>query len=393
MAREINLVPSVKEEMIKAIKLRNLILFICITVSIASIVVAAIFATIMFGQRGALDGKNNMINSLSSKLNSYSDLNEFLTIKDQLGDINSLTKDKKVLSRTFGILATLIPNSIDVVTVSELSVDLSEDQPTFNIEAQADARREGSTDYSVLESFKKSMKYMRYDYGSYVDKNGLTIPAYCIIESGQDGAIFKDSEKGIYAFWTIDAEGCNPSSDNKSSDYKTESYKGNTVVRIWRTPQFGDWYKDKKEEGKPYMSLDGQISGVEHFESSCITYTGNIAKDGSTPKWTNSNENCLLTVTPTSISNADITDGIRISDSSNGRNSYNELVVRFSATIYLAPEVYDFNNTHVITIPPEGFRNVTDSYLQIQNMFDERASDCEENDTECNAVNASEGEK
>ena len=71
MAREINLVPDVKEEMIKALKLRNLILFICIAVSIASIVVTLIFGLIMGGQKLARDSKKQAIEDLSSKLNSY----------------------------------------------------------------------------------------------------------------------------------------------------------------------------------------------------------------------------------------------------------------------------------------------------------------------------------
>lgn len=393
MAREINLVPNIKEEMIKALKLRNFILFLCIVVASASIAITAIFATIAFGQQSALTSKEEMIDSLSTKLNSYSDLNKFLTIKDQLGNIATLTNNKKVMSRTFNILSALIPTGADTVTISELNIDLAGDQPTFTIDAQADAKKEPFIDYAVLESFKKSMQFMSYDYGNYVDKNGLTIPAYCIIETGQDGAIFKDSDKGIYAFWTIDAEGCNPSSDTKASDYKIEDYNNTKVVRIWRTPQYDDWYKTNKSEDQPYMSLDGQISGVEHFESACINYFG--AADGKGKvNWDQSNTNCRLVVPPVSGTTTN-NDGIQVSDSSNGRNSEDQLVLRFSAIIYLAPEVYDFNNNHVLAIPPTGLRNVTDSYVQIQSIFGERASDCAEDDAACNANtnNTPEGEK
>ena len=216
---------------------------------------------------------------------------------------------------------------------------------------------------------------MRYDYGHYVDKNGATIPAYCIIESGSDGATFSDFSRGIYAFWTINAEGCNPSNDTKASDYAIEDYNGTEVVRIWRTPQYNEWYKQTAVEGQPYMSLDGQISGVQHFESSCITYTGNIGQAGTAPKWIESNESCLLV--PDGI------DGILVSDSSNGRGNNDELVLRFSAVISLAPEIYNFSNTHVLAIAPTGRRNVTDSYVQIQAMFGERAKDCAKDDTAC----------
>ena len=123
------------------------------------------------------------------------------------------------------------------------------------------------------------------------------------------------------------------------------------------------------------MSLDGQISGVEHFESSCITYTGNASQNSANPKWIESNESCLLV--PGGI------DGIAVSDSSNGRGAGDELVLRFSAVISLAPEVYNFTNSHVLAIAPSGRHNVTDSYVQIQAMFGERARDCAEGDTVC----------
>lgn len=375
MAREINLVPDIKGEMIKTLKLRNLIYFICIVVGVASLSIVAIFWLISGGQQLALDGKKTTLNTLSKKLNSYSDLNEFLTIKDQVSNIATLTSNKKVLSRTFNVLSALIPTGADTITVSELSVSLSDNQPKLSFDAQANAGKEPYIDYNVLDSFKKSMQYMRYDYGNYVDKNGSKIPAYCMIESGTDGATFSDSSRGIYAFWTINAEGCNPSSDLKSSDYTTEDYDGQQVVRIWRTPQYNDWYKQTKVEGQPYMSLDGQISGVEHFESTCITYTGNASQNSSSPKWIESNESCLLV--PGGV------DGIRVSDSSNGRGAGDELVLRFSAVISIAPEVYNFTNSHVLAIAPSGRRNVTDSYVQIQSMFGERARDCAEDDTAC----------
>lgn len=376
MAREINLVPDVKGEMIKALKLRNIIFFLCIIVAVASISVTVITGLIMGGQQLALDNRKSTLDSLSTKLNSYSDLSDFLTIKDQVGDISTLNNNKKVLSRTFNILSALIPTGADTITVSELSVNLADSQTAFSFDAQANAGKEPYIDYQVLESFKKSMQFMRYDYGQYVDKNGATIPAYCMIESGEDGATFTDSSKGIYAFWTINAEGCNPSAETtNASNYSTEDYDGQQVVRIWRTPQSDDWYKQNQVEGQPYMGLDGQISGVEHFESACISYRGNIGGNSTKPEWTAENTSCLLV--------PDGTNGIKVSDSSNGRGSDDELVLRFSATISLAPEVYDFTNSHMLAIAPTGRRNVTDSYVQIQAMFGERAKDCEEDDTAC----------
>ena len=202
-----------------------------------------------------------------------------------------------------------------------------------------------------------------------------------------------DPEKGYYAYWLITGEGCNPSYEpeldkngNEKYDeekalkgYEIDNYDGNQVVKIWRTPQYNDWYKKTEREGQPYMSLNGEISGVAHFESSCTTYSGIESETTNEITWESSNDECLLV--PDGI------DGIRISDSSNGRGASDELVLRFSASIVLNPEVYEFKNHHLLAVAPSGRYNVTDSYVQIQNMFSERAADCDPNDTACNNTN------
>lgn len=378
MAREINLVPDIKDEMIRTLKLRNFIFFLCIIVAAASIGITVLTGLILGGQQLAVDSKKATIEDMSAKINSYSDLSDFLTIKDQLGNLNTLTGDKNVLSRTFNILSAMIPTGADTITISELNVSLEEGQPSLNFEAQANAGSAPFIDYNVLDSFKKSMEYLSYDYGNYVDKDGNTIPAYCMIETGTDGALFRNESKDIYAYWTIKGDGCNPDEDDKTDGYSLENYEGQDVVRIWRTPQFNEWYKENPKDDEPQISLDGAISNVPHFESSCITYSGDDSASSSKPKWTETNETCKIV--PAGL------DGIRIIESSNGRGQDDELVLRFSATIDLDPEVYKFNNYHMMAIAPTGRRNVTDSYVQVQAMFGERAADCEDGDAACNTT-------
>lgn len=396
MAREINLVPDIKNEMIKTLKLRNLIFFLCIIVAAVSVGITLILGIIAGSQQLAIDNKKATIDNLSLKLNSYSDLNDFLTIKDQLSNLSITTGNKKMLSRTFNVLTALIPTGADTITISELNIDLSGEAPIFSFDAQANAGKEPFIDYNVLDSFKKSMKYLHYDFGTYYDKDGNAIPAYCMIETDADGSFFADSEKGLYAYWNINGEGCNPSASvseeninnigtsvtatdttttTTSTGYTTENYGDAQVVRIWRTPQ-NEWYKENPTEGEASMSVDGIISNTPHFKSSCITYSAATKEDGTFDKWDETNS-CML------VPGGD--EGIIISDSSNGRDASGELVLRFSATIGFNPAVYDFNNTHMIALGPSGHYNVTDSYVQIQAMFGQRAEDCAKDDAACNS--------
>ncbi len=379
MAREINLVPEVKDEMIKALKIRNYIMFISIVVAAASVGVTVIFGLIMGGQQLARDGKNNEIENLSQKLFSYSELNQTLTVKSQVENISTLTADKRAFTRTFSLLSAILPTGADTIKLSELNIDFTQELPTVNIDAQANAGKEPYIDYNVLDSFKKSMQYMHYDYGNYVDKDGNTIPSYCMIEKGSDGAMLHEGELDYYAYWTYDEEGCKPSDSFKETDYSNSlsEFEGKKVIKVWRTPNYTEWYKSGD---KTNITLDGVIQGVPHFDSQCITYKGNDSNDRDNPKWDSENT-CNLIAT-----NAGVENGIRINESSNGRDANEELVLRFNADIYVNPEFYRFNNHHMMAIPPKGRVNVTDSFVQIQNMFSQRADDCDKDDTSCQST-------
>lgn len=431
MAKEINLVPDIKDEFIKALKFRNFVFFLCIVVASASLVIILIFLSIAGGQQGFINAKQNTIEAMEQKISSYSDLSTFLTVRDQIGNIAAITDNKVMMSRTFNIISALFPVGSDRVNISTLSVNLAEDEyATFKFDAQANAGTEPFIDYKVLEAFKKSMNYMRYDYGEYVDKNDQAIPAYCIVETAEDGSILKDPDNGYYAYWLIQGEGCNPSAEeeetetedntedniiNMDSDslltedglvkeqtvievakpeptveelsqktgYKAEDfveYKGQKVIKIWRTPQYAAWYKADPKEGEAYMDLDGTVHNIQHFNSSCISYSGTEPKEND-PRdksitWAITNDSCLL------VPEGD-NGGIKIDSSSNGRDAGGELVLRFTAVVRLSKDVFNFNNHHIIALPPTGHRNVTDSYIQIQNIFAERAADCDKDDTVC----------
>jgi len=459
---EISLVPKVKAEMIKSLKMRNLVLFICIIIVAVMGGITAILGSVVTGQNVTMGTQDKKIEAMSTKINSFEGLDEYLTIQDQLGNIAAIQDNRKILSRVFSFLNVLLPSGPDKITISELNVDLSEN--TLSFAGQADAGVEPFIDYRVLESFKKSVMLVKYDYGRYVDAEDNEIPTRCIVESGQNGGTLMEGNS-IYAYWLMGKSGCEAAATEREKelaalateietaeseaaegtgekmsaseilertkeiyeDYKdsvqrnwydewleanaltrytddnlSESerqsivnsynawlgslseeerwvvnqeieqgvdYRDVKIMKIWRTPQFSEWYK------KDYMDLSGGISGVPHFVSECINYSGTELDE--TIRWTSNNE-CMLM-------DSDIT----ISNSSNGRDASNNLVLRFEAAVTLNEEPLKFANKHVMAIGPNG-QNVTDSYVQIEGMFGERAEDCQSNDVVCvaNSTNA-----
>ena len=372
---EINLVPDVKNEMIRAIRLRNWILFGCIVVSLGVLGINVVLGLIYSGQKIALADKENRVEMMKEKIDSYEDLAQFLTLQGQLNGLGEIASNRTDVTRVFTVLSALIPTSGDEVLIDEVSLDVESGEMTLS--AQANALTSPYIDYTVLESFKKSMSYLTYDYGDYVTADGDVIPSYCMVESGADGSTYNDAERGIYAYWKIGVSGCYEGEDY--GDYEIEQIGGElnegetvneySMVKIWRTPQVEEWYASEK------MDEMGVISGIEHFESACINYSVEVAADG-TVSYTESNETCKL-----------VPDGLTVGSSSNSRGEDGELVLSFDATLTIAPEVFMSSNKHVLAFGASGRHNVTDSFVQIQNMFVAPATDCSKTKDNCKEGN------
>lgn len=414
---EINLVPEVKAQMIRAQKLRNLVLFICIMVAVVSIGVVLVLFGIKSGQDIAIHNQDKRLETMSGKLLGYEELSDLITIQNQLSRLDAIADEKTVLSRVFGALGVMLSQGDDFVKLSELRVDL--DNYTLRMEGQTDARVAPLIDYRVLEAFKKSVALTKYDYGRYVDVNGNEIPTWCMNESDADGNAYRVGDS-YYAWWDLTTEGCAalalgemvPENSNIQLFYNSESEvevaeqemsyedletagikvevdeEGNTTlsdetieirdvegetkyyrmtvarVKVWRTPQFTEWHNGG------LMELDGVVSGIEHFESACTHYSGQMVSGSPVAKWTSTNE-CMIAP-----------DGLTVTDSSNGRDESENLVLKFTATMKVDPAFFAFQNKHMIAIGPMG-QNVTDSFVQIGNIFTQEAHECGENDTEC----------
>ncbi len=419
---EINLVPEVKAQMIRAQKTRNLVLFICILVSSIAVGAVVILFGVKSGQDIVMANQDNRLDLMSKTLNSYSELNNLVTIQGQLQGISDITSQKTVLSRVFSALSVTLPQGADSVRLSELNVNL--DTGVVRMDGQADARVDPLIDYRVLESLKKSIALTKYDYGRYVDADGNEIPSYCINETDAEGSAYKDGDS-YYAWWNLATEGCEASArggkpvEGAQYYYSTDADVergvknadgGVTVcteennncagmvttvtvidpetgepvdseaevvsedikpvrVKIWRTPRFEKWYDESK------MSLDGTVTGIEHFNSACTSYSGTLVTSSTSTakasvRWSSTND-CMLAP-----------EGFDITSSSNGRDESENLVLKFTGTSVFEKAFFDFNNKHMLAIGPLG-QNVTDSFVQIGNMFAQEAAECEPDDTEC----------
>ena len=130
------------------------------------------------------------------------------------------------------------------------------------------------------------------------------------------------------------------------------------------------------------MELDGSITGIPHFESKCITYAGeDDTEDGATKKTAKWSAENACTLVP---------DGIQVTESANGRDADENLVLTFRAIVKINLDAFAFRNKHVMAIGPNG-QNVTDSYVQLEKLFAAPAEKCAAGDTECSSAPTSGG--
>jgi Tfp pilus assembly protein PilN len=160
---EINLVPDVKQELIRAQRVRSTVISVAILTGLvagAVIVLLVLYVGGVQTLRGTI--ADAAISDNSKKLAAVEDLSKTLTIQNQLTKISSLHDSVKVDSRVFDVLLAIIPPAPNTVFISNLLVDASTD--TITMEGQA------PNSYAAVEVFRKTIEGAKVSF----KKDGTT---------------------------------------------------------------------------------------------------------------------------------------------------------------------------------------------------------------------------
>lgn len=390
---EISLVPDVKSELIKKLKLRNLVFLICVIVAASCGGIFAIMFSITGGQglalssqdeemacrsEGAIPKSNKKCDSkYGTAILKFKNEEELLTIQDQMKNLSLLNRNKIKFSRVFNILGTILPNANkgdeNTVKISEINTDINNNTLFFD----ALGYSSNNIGYRALEAFKKNATLSYYDYGNYMRRNDEgeyeAIPSFCITEKVVDGityGIYHKGEPGCEAPMVqeeteevaIDEEAAEESEEEVEETPKTTtSSVEKKDIAIRRT------YNDVADREK-YMEGNDQYAAPNaekvkgyYFDSKCLQYDGDGKFD----------EDSTLEACPL------LSEEPYIGDSSYGRDSDENMVLSFSATLTITHAVFLSSNKHMLIVGPTR-QNVTDSYIQISGMFTEAAHDTEE---------------
>ena len=146
---EINLIPDVKQELLRAQRTRTAVISGSIVISMAAAGIVVVLMLYVFGVQSVrsaiLDGE---IKTGADKLSQVQDLSKILTIQNQLSKISQLTSEKNMDSRLFDVLSGVIPPAPNDVQISQTSIDAT--AQTIRIEGQTHG-------YDSMEVFKKTL--------------------------------------------------------------------------------------------------------------------------------------------------------------------------------------------------------------------------------------------
>ena len=146
---EINLLPSVKRELLKTRAMRNRVISISFLVGGASIAAVVVLALILGSQIAAEAVQSGVIKDRNDKLMAVEDLNKVVTIQHQLTKINEQHSGKKINSRVFDVVTAVNPVAPNNVSFSDIKVN--PESKTITLEGSA------VNGYSALETLKKTI--------------------------------------------------------------------------------------------------------------------------------------------------------------------------------------------------------------------------------------------
>lgn len=154
---EINLVPDVKQELIKAQRVRAGVISMAILVGIIAAGVVVVLAIWVFAVQTARNViTDNSIKSESEKLSKVEDISNTLTIQNQLSKLSAMHDSKHIDSRLFDILTTINPPEPNNIAITKLTLD--SETSSVTVEGQA------VNGYPALEVFKKTIAATKFEY-------------------------------------------------------------------------------------------------------------------------------------------------------------------------------------------------------------------------------------
>jgi len=146
---EINLVPDVKQELLRAQSMRAAVISGAILTSIIAGAVVVLLALYVYGVQTVRSGLvSDEIKTQYKTLSEVKDLSKVLTIQNQLAKMSELNDSKKIDSRIFSVVSAVVPPAPNEVQISQIDINAADGIISFEGQTRA---------YDSMEVFKKTL--------------------------------------------------------------------------------------------------------------------------------------------------------------------------------------------------------------------------------------------
>ena len=153
---EINLIPDVKRELIRAKRARTYVISGAVLAGIVSVGLVVLMVVILGVQNITVQSNSNAIKDNSAELLNDEGLPNLLTIQHQLTKISEYHNEKNMYSRLFDLLSKINTDGKNLISFSKITAD--DETGTVRIEAQT---RKG---YPAADVLKKTIQNTTFSY-------------------------------------------------------------------------------------------------------------------------------------------------------------------------------------------------------------------------------------
>jgi hypothetical protein len=176
---QLNLLPAIKQDYIKAQHQRRLVISVSVLVSAVAIVILLVLLTINLAQKKHLSDLNNDITNESQTLKSEPNINTILTVQNQLESLTTLHSAKPDASKLFSsYLNELTPAT---VAITELNVDFT--QNIITITGTSNAL---SSINQYIDTFKKTTYTTNSNKSSSPAFSNVVLSSFGLAANPQD---------------------------------------------------------------------------------------------------------------------------------------------------------------------------------------------------------------
>lgn len=188
---QINLLPDLKKEFIKSQKTKGLVITTAVLITLGAIGLSVLlFVYVNFGQQLQISLITGNIKEKADELAAVPDVDQYLTVQNQLSSVTMLHDQKGNYSRLFGFLNVLNPSPPNNVNLSRAQLLTIDKSVVFS----------GTTgSFEALNVFVDTLKNAKIEY--LVDGQGEPIEGQMFTQVyTQDSGLGKVSDQAIVSF-------------------------------------------------------------------------------------------------------------------------------------------------------------------------------------------------